>query len=208
MSSVQTTKAGLRSRLGKAGVAVVVLALLTGGTSYASVQLGRNSVKARHIAAGAVASSEVKDHSLKKADFKPGQLPAGARGPAGPAGSSALTPLRAGETIYGYVSGIFDSPRANGAWAVSASFPIPAADSPAEVWVDGVTNGDPCSGTASVPTAPANTVCVYQTFSYNPSAGGSSHYAFEVTRFGFGIGWRATEPGYTEFSATWAFTEG
>jgi hypothetical protein len=60
-------------------VVIACLALLAalGGTSYAAIQaLPRNSVT----------SVQVKDFSLLARDFKRGQLPRGAVGPAGPAG--------------------------------------------------------------------------------------------------------------------------
>jgi hypothetical protein len=42
------------------------------------LQLGKNSVKAKQIAKGAVGTSEVKDRALKAVDFAKGQLPQGA----------------------------------------------------------------------------------------------------------------------------------
>jgi hypothetical protein len=58
--------------------ATMALVVALGGTSYAAVKLPANSVT----------SKTVKDRSLLSKDFKPGQLPAGAKGPAGPAGPS------------------------------------------------------------------------------------------------------------------------
>ena len=88
-------------------VAYAALMLATTGTSYAAASLSQDSVKAKHIATGAVASSEVKDGTLLAKDFKAGQIRAaidgkngdnglkgekgekGERGPQGPAGPSA-----------------------------------------------------------------------------------------------------------------------
>jgi hypothetical protein len=56
--------------------ATLALVIALGGTSYAAIKLPKNSVT----------STTVKDRSLMKKDFRPGQLPAGKRGPAGPAG--------------------------------------------------------------------------------------------------------------------------
>ena len=56
--------------------ATLALIVALGGTSYAAIKLPRNSVT----------SATVKDRSLLKKDFRPGQLPAGKRGPQGPAG--------------------------------------------------------------------------------------------------------------------------
>lgn len=56
--------------------ATLALVIALGGTSYAAIKLPKNSVS----------SLQVKDRSLLKKDFRPGQLPAGKRGPAGPQG--------------------------------------------------------------------------------------------------------------------------
>lgn len=56
--------------------ATLALVIALGGTSYAAIKLPKNSVS----------TLQVKDRSLLKKDFRPGQLPAGKRGPAGPAG--------------------------------------------------------------------------------------------------------------------------
>src|SRR5439155_19242870 len=58
-------------------IACIALAIALGGTSYAAVQaLPRNSVT----------TVQVKDFSLLARDFKRGQIPKGAVGPAGPTG--------------------------------------------------------------------------------------------------------------------------
>jgi hypothetical protein len=69
-------------------VAYLALFAALGGTGYAAFRLPKNSVGAKQIRAGAVRSSKVKDRSLLKRDFRPGQLPAGARGPKGDTGPS------------------------------------------------------------------------------------------------------------------------
>jgi hypothetical protein len=67
-------------------VAYLALFVALGGSSYAAVKLGKNSVKGRNIAANAVTSPKVKNGSLLKADFKAGQLPRGDQGERGPKG--------------------------------------------------------------------------------------------------------------------------
>ena len=66
--------------------AYMALFIALGGTSYAAVKLPRNSVGASQIKAGGVGSSEVKNRSLRKVDFKASDLPAGPAGPAGAQG--------------------------------------------------------------------------------------------------------------------------
>jgi hypothetical protein len=72
-------------------VASVALFAALGGSSYAAISLPKGSVGTKQIRANAVRSSKVKDHSLLARDFKPGQLPAGPRGPKGDAGPKGNT---------------------------------------------------------------------------------------------------------------------
>jgi hypothetical protein len=78
-------------------VACLALLVSLGGTSVAAVsQLGRNTVGTAQLQFGAVTnpkirnnavnSAKVANRSLLRADFAPGQLPAGPTGPQGPAG--------------------------------------------------------------------------------------------------------------------------
>jgi hypothetical protein len=62
----------------------LALFVALGGTGYAALKLPHNSVGAGQIRAGAVRSSEVKNHSLKAVDFA--TLPQGAQGPKGDKG--------------------------------------------------------------------------------------------------------------------------
>ena len=74
-------------------VALTALFVALGGTSYSVVHLSRNAVVSSTIkngavqrvdlAANAVDTSKVADHTLLARDFAFGQLPAGARGPQG-----------------------------------------------------------------------------------------------------------------------------
>jgi hypothetical protein len=72
------------------GVALLALFVALGGTGYAAVKLGKNTVGSKQIKSGAVRSAEVKNRSLLKKDFKAGQLPAGPRGPQGVQGGQGL----------------------------------------------------------------------------------------------------------------------
>lgn len=69
-------------------VSVAALVVAMSGTSYAAVSLKKNSVGSAQIKANAVTSAKVKDSSLLAKDFKAGELPRGAAGPAGPAGAA------------------------------------------------------------------------------------------------------------------------
>jgi hypothetical protein len=94
-------------------VALLALFIALAGTSYAAIKLPANSVGTKQIkanaivsrtikngaihrvdlAADAVDSARVADHTLLARDFKAGQLPAGLPGPAGPKGDAGATRL-------------------------------------------------------------------------------------------------------------------
>jgi hypothetical protein len=61
-------------------LAVFALVFAMAGTSVAASHLGRNTVGARQIKTGGVTSAEIKNHSLKRPDFKRGLLPTAGAG--------------------------------------------------------------------------------------------------------------------------------
>jgi hypothetical protein len=67
-------------------VASLALAISLGGTGYAALRLPAGSVGTAQLKRNAVTTLKVKNQSLLAADFKPGQLPAGAQGAAGEPG--------------------------------------------------------------------------------------------------------------------------
>ncbi len=96
-------------------VACVALLVALGGTSVAAVsQLARNSVgpaqlqfaavTSPKIRSNAVNSSKVANRSLLRADFAPGQLPAGPTGPQGPAGPTGATGAAGPAGVIGAIS--------------------------------------------------------------------------------------------------------
>lgn len=96
-------------------VACIALLVALGGTSVAAVnQLARNSVGPRQIQFGAVTnpkirnnavtSAKVRNRSLLRADFAPGQLPAGPTGPQGPAGPTGAAGAAGPAGVIGAVT--------------------------------------------------------------------------------------------------------
>src|SRR5689334_22327087 len=61
-------------------VGLLALFFGLGGSAYAAT-LPRNSVGTAQLRRGAVTSTKVRNASLRRRDFAPGQLPRGARGP-------------------------------------------------------------------------------------------------------------------------------
>ena len=72
-------------------VSVIALIVALGGTSYAAIKLPANSVGTKQIKKDAVTTAKVKDGSLQMADFRAGQIPAGAAGATGPKGDTGAT---------------------------------------------------------------------------------------------------------------------
>jgi hypothetical protein len=96
--------AQLRPRLTYANVmATVAVFIALGGGSVAAVSItGKNvkdsSLTGKDIKNSSLTTRDVKNRSLLAADFKPGQLPAGARGAQGPPGSAGKDGF--GELVY------------------------------------------------------------------------------------------------------------
>jgi len=118
-------------------MATIAVFIALGGSSYAAVQLSRNSVRSKHIKNGqvkrgdlgrnAVDSTKVKNGALLAQDFKTGQLPTGPKGdrgapgdagPAGPVGSKGDSgaPGSPAATAYALVrrDGTLDPARSKG----------------------------------------------------------------------------------------------
>jgi Collagen triple helix repeat (20 copies) len=92
MRTDDQTRARMRRLSFANAVSLLALFVALGGVSWAAATLPKDSVGAAQIKNGAVASSDVKNRSLKQIDLAPGTMlrgragPAGAQGPAGPKG--------------------------------------------------------------------------------------------------------------------------
>ena len=93
--------------------ATLALFIALGGSSYAALQLPRNSVGPTQIRAGAVRTSEVRDRSVRLRDISPSartalrgrEGPTGPVGPQGPAGTSATRFFAAVSATGSFVRG-------------------------------------------------------------------------------------------------------
>jgi hypothetical protein len=99
-------------------LAMIALFVALSGTGYAAVKIARNSITSIHV----------KDRSLLAKDFKSGQIPRGAVGPAGPAGAAGPAgptgPAGAAKAYARVLSGgDVDDPRARGITDAGVSKP-------------------------------------------------------------------------------------
>lgn len=79
-------------------ISCLALFVALSGTSYAAVQLKKNSVQTKHIKNNAVTGKKVKNGSLTASDFKKGQLPKGEPGAKGEKGDRGPSTSAAAET--------------------------------------------------------------------------------------------------------------
>jgi len=158
-------------------IACLALAVALGGTGYAAIVLPANSVGTKQLKNNAVNSIKVANGSLLKADFKAGQIPAGATGPAGPPGpagpAGAAGPagpagpfpdaLPAGKTIRGAYN-IGGTAAAAGALAnTSISFIWPFTTAPTvRIVLQGAPAPAECPGNATSPQANSGFLCIYE----------------------------------------------
>jgi hypothetical protein len=103
-------------------VSTLALVVALGGTSYAAVELPKNSVGSKQLKTNAVTSSKVKDRTLRSKDFKAGELPAGARGLAGAPGA----PGPKGDTGTPGTQGVAGPPGVSGWQRIQNTVVVPA----------------------------------------------------------------------------------
>ena len=113
-------------------VATIALFVALGGGAYAigvaknsvtSKSIKRGQVKTSDLGRGAVTGAKVKDGSLLKGDFAPGEIPRGEQGPPGEQGEQGIpgTPGADAATLSAYVSATGTLLYGHGATASSSS---------------------------------------------------------------------------------------
>lgn len=202
-------------------VSTLCLFVLLGGVSYAAVKLPKNSVGTGQLKANAVTSSKVKNGSLLAADFRRGQIPAGAKGDTGPKGDTGAQgppgpfadTLPSGKTVVGAFH-IRMTTVAGETPGTGISYGFSLASAPATHYVK---LGDPvpaeCGGTAANPRAQPGNVCFYEVKAVNT---GSVHCLFATDsassscdtsgKTGVGLQVSAGAPGDMAVWGTWAVT--
>ena len=122
-------------------VSIMALVVASTGTSYAAGLIGSDDIKnnsvttmdikdrtlkGRDIKNGVIGSNKVRNGSLKSRDFKAGQLPAGAVGPAGPAGVGRWALVDATGAIIAQ----------SGGFTVAAGYPAAPAAANGNVYIN------------------------------------------------------------------------
>ena len=154
-----------RGKLSYANVmATVAVFLALGGSSYAAIK-----ITGRNVKDGSLTSADIKDRSLLGKDFKPGQLPAGARGPQGATGSPGASAAGAGSGAVTYHSARVASPQ-------SAMTPGSVSCGPGEQVVGGGIKVDEPSSQYIIDSAPDGTTGWRGTVN-----GGIADFAFTIT---------------------------
>jgi hypothetical protein len=170
----------LAGYLGRHHVGLLALFLALAGTSYAAAS--------SLLPANSVGTKQVINHSLRKVDFKAGQLPRGPAGPEGAAGpqgtqgpQGAQGPqgpqgiqgppgpfpdgnLPVGKTVRGdFGAASAANPAVTG---ISFVFRFPTAPTPHVILAGGTPPAE-CPGTVAAPEAASGNLCIYEGDSFN-----------------------------------------
>lgn len=180
-------------------LASIALMVALGGTGYAAGILPANSVGTAQLKKDAVTSLKVKNGSLLRADFRAGQVPVGAAGPAGPFPDA----LPSGKTVRGAFNIGGTAAAANALANTAISFVYAFAAVPTvKIVLQGAAAPAECTGNASFPQAKAGFVCIYEELRTN-SAGVTLN---AVNRSGATIFVNSTAAGSFLSFGTWAAT--
>jgi hypothetical protein len=141
-------------------IAYLALFIALGGTSYAAINLPRNSVGTKQLRNNAVTSGKVRNGSLRTSDFQSGALKRGPRGPQGPAGPAGASTLGSAKTLRGRFEATGVATAANGTATGAISFGAQLPSAPARnIVLSGTTTQ--CPGTVADPEAAPGQLCIY-----------------------------------------------
>jgi hypothetical protein len=195
-------------------VAYVALFIALGGTSYAAINLPRNSVGSKQLRSNAVTSGKVRNGSLRASDFQAGALKRGPRGPQGPPGAGGTGTQASAKTVRGRfeATGVAPPTGATASGAISFGMQLPAAPA-RNIVLSGSTTQ--CPGTVADPEAAPGQLCIYvgdrvnnaniETITDSATPGGLPTVG-GTSRQGAGIVVASAGPGTFGARGSWAVT--
>lgn len=198
-------------------VGYIALFIALGGTSYAAINLPRNSVGSKQLRSNSVTSGKVRNGSLRASDFQAGALKRGPRGPQGPAGPGGGTGTSASaKTVRGRFEATSSTPAtaagATASGAISFGVQLPAAPARNIVLAGSTTQ---CPGTVADPDAAPGQLCIYvgdrvnngtiETVTDAPTVGGLPTIG-GTSRQGAGVVVVSAGPGTFGARGSWAVT--
>lgn len=214
----------------------VALLVALGGTAYAGVTLGKNSVGSSQLKANAVTTSKIKNGAVTTAKLKnhavtaskinttgltvPNALHAGSADTATDAinatnatnATNAATvtgqgTLASGHTEIGIIGGRFQNGTvAPSAMAATVTFPLLAPVALTNSHIE-VAPSAQCTGTTSDPTAAAGFVCIYPDITVSADTITGDTGVTGDTKLGFQMDWNATATNaQSSVRAEWAYT--
>jgi len=200
-------------------LALVAILIAVGGTSYAAFDPigGDGDVDACYAKRGGdLTIRKGRKCGRGKKPLSWGQKgPPGKAGLRGPAGRSALEPLRSGESFRGVVGGRDPVAAAGSEFRVLETLPIPAPEplTNVNVVVDGPYDDptDICKGTFAQPLAPPGRLCIYGS---EPSVGTNSMeeegiaaaFSDGASPEGFALRYYSEAAGEVSLFARWIYT--
>ena len=183
-------------------ISIIALVAATAGTSYAALELPKDSVGAREVRKNAIRSAELKNGSVALKDLSArarAQLGAGAAGQAGDRGpqgtpgaqgergpqgergapgdpASMPTSLPSGRTLQGVYANQLVADEAGVPVRAPVTFQLPVTTSPTvTVMASGAAPSAACPGTVGEPAAAPGNLCIYER---SRSNAGSAPQAF------------------------------
>jgi hypothetical protein len=178
-------------------IACIALFVSLGGVSYGvatgsinSREIKNNTIRSKDIRNNTVHTRDIRNRTIRGRDVRNNTLTGrqinestleGIITPPAPGQPAQPSEIPSGATIAGGFGGRYIAPQLafNNSYLISSSFPLKAPQGLSDAQVNtapgtpGATDPDPaCTGSASNPTAPAGTVCLYLTRANNAQVAG------------------------------------
>jgi hypothetical protein len=191
-------------------MATIAIFISLGGSSYAVLRITGKNVPPNALTGADITNlttRDIRDHSLLRRDFKPGQVPSGPTGRQGPQGPKSdqgakgdtgatgdpgplLNTLPSGETLFGKYYAL-DNPAPSGQFAIDAiSYQFPLPEVPTDHYLPpGAAPTAECPGSVDDPQAEPGQLCVYSEARANvqTSYNGDGMGLDKLDLFGFAV---------------------